>query len=274
MTSHPRVALGKAYSGPPDVGTQHPIIAVGINADDAMCVSLDKGWTFCRHWSDIEVEHEFVVYSPEFPQEQAGWRAVLRQITEAQSLADRWEEQCLDEEARRVDQRKTIEELQNNLSSHYKRLFEGVLPRLERLKEENDLLWQRVTELQNNLSSQYKHLYEDVLPRLDQLKEREENPPYVLSGFGAHPNPAVLVLEDKDIEDVEVKSIDDGRWWLADDALVNVPEFANEKEAREAAEEHLAQAAGAEAVARAIEKMREDRMGKVRIRNNQKDDDA
>lgn len=228
MTNHPRVALGQVPVGD-GLGTTHPVVAVDVGNGRANCVTLDKGWTFLRGWEDVEVEHELVIYSPEFPQEQAGWRAVLRQIAEAQSLAARWEDQYLDEEAK-----------------HYRTKVSR-----DALKEENDLLRQRVKEL-------------------------EENPPYAYPGFGAHHNPAVLVLEDKEIEDVEVKSIDDGRWWLADDALVNTPEFPDEKEAREAAEEHLAQAAGAEAVARAIEKKREDRLNtqKVRIKNNQKDDDA
>ena len=248
MTNHPRVALGQVLVGD-GLGTTHPVVAVDAGNGRANCVTLDKGWCFLRKWEEVEVEHEFVAYSPEFPQEQVGWRAVLRQIAEAQSLADRWEEQYLDEEARRVGLSKRVEDLQKNISSHYQHLYEDVLPRMDQLKEENDLLRQRVKDL-------------------------EGNPPYAHPGFGGHHNPAVLVLEDKDIEDVEVKSIDDGRWWLADDALVNTPEYPNEKEAREAAEEHLAQAAGAEAVARAIEKKREDRMGKVRIKNNQKDDDA
>lgn len=248
MTNHPRVALGQVLVGD-GLGTTHPVVAVDAGNGKANCVTLDKGWCFLRKWEEVEVEHEFVAYSPEFPQEQRGWQAILQQIAEARSSAARWEDQARDEQARRESLNWRVEDLQKILSNHYKHLNEDVLPRMDQLKEENDLLRQRVKEL-------------------------EENPPYALPGFGGHHNPAVLVLEDKDIEDVEVKSIDDGRWWLADDALVNVPEFANEKEAREAAEEYLAQAAGAEAVARAIEKKREDRMGKVRIKNNQKDDDA
>ena len=220
MTNHPRVALGQVLVGD-GLGTTHPVVAVDAGNGRANCVLLDKGWTFLRKWEDIEVEHELVVYSPEFPQEQRGWRAVLRQIAEAQSLADRWEELFLDEEAK-----------------HHRTKVEQ-----EDLKAENARLRQ-------------------------ELKELKENPLYAL-----HPTAALVVSEDE-VNDVEVKSIDDGRWWLADDALVTTPEYPDEKEAREAAEEHLSRAAGAEAVARAIEKKREDRMGKVRIRNNQKDDDA
>lgn len=220
MTNHPRVALGQIPVGD-GLGTTHPVVAVDIGNGRANCVTLDKGWTLSRKWEEVEVEHELVAYSPEFPQEQRGWQAILRQVAEAQSAAARWEDQCLDEKAK-----------------HHRTKVSR-----DALKEENDLLRQRVKEL-------------------------EENPPYVLPGFGVHHNPAVLVLEDKDIEDVEVKSIDDGRWWLADDALVNTPEYPDEKEAREAAEEHLAQAAGAEAVARAIEKKREDRE-RSRVKNIQ-----
>lgn len=218
MSNHPRVALGQVPVGD-GLGTTHPVVAVDGGNGRANCFTLDKGWTFLRGWGDVEVEHELVVYSPEFPQEQAGWRAILRQIAEAQSLAARWEDQYLDEEAK-----------------HHRTKVSR-----DALKEENDRL-------------------------KEQIKELEDNPLYVYrsnAGFGEHYNPVVL---EKDIEDVEVKSVDDGRWWLADDALVNTPEFPNEQEAREAAEEHLAQAAGAEAVARAIEKKREDRMGKVRIK--------
>lgn len=204
MSTYPRVVLGTTKSGSGELWTEHPTVAVDLGNGLAGCITLDKGWTYSRNWSEVTVEKDYVVYSPEFPQEQKGWQALLRQIAEAKSAAAAWEDQALD------------------------------------YKAHLELAEQRIREL-------------------------EENPPY---------NPSVLVLEDKDIEAVEVKSIDDGRWWLADDALVNTPEYPDEKEAREAVEEHLAQAAGAEAVARAIEKKREDHMRKVRIKNNQKDDDA
>lgn len=66
-------------------------------------------------------------------------------------------------------------------------------------------------------------------------------------------DPAVLVVRESEIAAVEVESVNDGKWWLADGALINTCEAPNAAEAREAAEEYLELAKGAEAVARAIE---------------------
>ena len=98
MTNYPRVALGHVPVGD-GLGTTHPVVAVDAGNGRANCVTLDKGWTLLREWESLTIEHEFVVYSPEFPQEQKGWESLLRQIAEAKSAAESWEDQALDYKA-------------------------------------------------------------------------------------------------------------------------------------------------------------------------------
>lgn len=66
-------------------------------------------------------------------------------------------------------------------------------------------------------------------------------------------DPAALVIRESQIDNVEVTSIDDGRFWLGDDALINVCTYPTAEEVRESLEHLLASAAEAEAVARAID---------------------
>ena len=89
----------------------------------------------------------------------------------------------------------------------------------------------------------------DELHIIAPLVEDEEKP----TGFGKHENTTALAVDDRDIEAVKVESVDDGKWWIADGTLINTCEFPNADEARDAADEYLELAKGAEAVARAIE---------------------
>lgn len=66
-------------------------------------------------------------------------------------------------------------------------------------------------------------------------------------------DPPALVIRESQIDNVEVTSIDDGRFWLGDDALVNACAYPTAGEVRESVEDLLASAAEAEAVARAID---------------------
>lgn len=108
MTNHPRVVYGTIMSGT----TQHPVIAVDAGQGRANCITLDKGWSLLRKWEEVEVEQEYTVYSPDFPQEQAGWEAILRQIAEARSAAAAWEDQALDYRVRLELAEQRIRELE------------------------------------------------------------------------------------------------------------------------------------------------------------------
>lgn len=100
MTTCPRVALGTTRSGSGELWTEHPTVAVDLGNGVAGCVTLDKGWTYNRNWAEVKVEQEYVVYSPEFPQEQKGWQAILRLIATERSNAAAWEDKAKDAEAR------------------------------------------------------------------------------------------------------------------------------------------------------------------------------
>jgi hypothetical protein len=71
-------------------------------------------------------------------------------------------------------------------------------------------------------------------------------------------DPAVYVIRESAINAVRVEPVDGGKWWIANDDLVNACESPNEDEVREAVEGHLYLATGAEAVARVIEKQTEE----------------
>lgn len=139
MTTYPRVALGTIRSGSGELWTEHPIVAVDLGNGVAGCVTLDKGWTLNRNWSEVTVEKEYTVYSPEFPQEQKGWQAILRLIAEAQSAAAAWEDQALDYEAHLELAEQRIRELEAE---------KVIKPELRVLMEEADQLRQHLREIQ------------------------------------------------------------------------------------------------------------------------------
>lgn len=140
MTERPRVVFGTtAALDSSGRETEHPVVAADIGGGSAICVTLDKNWTLRRSWDEIKVKDEYVVYSPEFPQEQQGWRAVLREIAGAKHAAATWEDQFLDERARHDNTKRELEALKEGFEAQAKATLEEKV--LARYRELVDLVY-------------------------------------------------------------------------------------------------------------------------------------
>lgn len=130
-------------------------------------------------------------------------------------------------------------------------------------EDQQALAWQQIIKNRAfyNVRVRRSESWVDAACRtLDELIDQKEQAEKSLSdhltagaGMNVAADPPALVVRESQIDNVEVTSIDDGRFWLGNDALVNACAYPTAEEVRESVEDLLASAAEAEAVARAID---------------------
>ena len=243
------------------------VIAVPDGAGRALCVSSDKHWTLTREWDELHIIAPLV--------EEADLKR-----TRAENDADRWRRAHSIVEQERDQAREQRDEAWR-VAGEQTRLERDRAEAAERERDEWQASadkwhgeWQKIAPIRDvsraDVSEalarcltpeEWNLTFPALVNEMCDLFAIEAEKP---TGFGKHENTTALAVDDRDIEAVKVEAVNDGKWWLADGALINTCESPNADEAREAAEEYLELAKGAEAVARAIEAKEDPIMARTR----------